>query len=82
MLNIFSQTDPVKHKKGRQPIAKLYSSAGVSTLEPHMNKVINQLCDELEKRFTGHNAGQVCNLGQWILFCKYIFIIGNFQDLD
>ncbi|CAG1960374.1 unnamed protein product [Fusarium graminearum] len=68
VLNTFSQTDPVKHKKGRQPIAKLYSSAGVSTLEPHMNKVINQLCDELEKRFTGHNAGQVCSLGQWILF--------------
>ncbi|XEV03397.1 hypothetical protein FSHL1_008684 [Fusarium sambucinum] len=69
VLNLFSQTDPQRHKKERQPIAKLYSSAGVSTLEPHMDKVINQLCDELEKRFTGDNAEpKGCNLGQWILF--------------
>ncbi|KAF5724352.1 cytochrome P450 monooxygenase [Fusarium mundagurra] len=69
VLNIFSQTDPAKHRKERQPIAKLYSSAGISTLEPHMDKVINQLCRELEERFMdGDNAGKICNIGRWILF--------------
>ncbi|KAM5359488.1 hypothetical protein ACJZ2D_014423 [Fusarium nematophilum] len=69
VLNIFSQTDPVKHKKERQPIAKLYSSAGIGIFEPHMDKVINQLCRELESRFMdGDNAAKVCDLGRWILF--------------
>ncbi|KAJ3546966.1 hypothetical protein NM208_g1739 [Fusarium decemcellulare] len=69
VLNLFSQTDPVKHRRERQPIAKHYSSAGISVLEPHMDKVVDQLCDQLEKRFMdGDNAGKVCNIGQWILF--------------
>jgi hypothetical protein len=72
LLNLFSQTDPVKHRRERQPIAKFYSSASVSTLEPHMDKVINQLCEELERRFIdGDNADKVCNIGQWISYCEY-----------
>lgn len=36
-----------------------------------MDKVIDQFCNELEKRYIdGGNAGKVCNLGQWTLFCK------------
>ncbi|KAH6888430.1 cytochrome P450 [Thelonectria olida] len=69
VLNLFSQTDPVKHKRERQPVAKHYSSASISLLEPHMDKVVNTLCEQLEKRFIdGDNARKVCNLGQWILF--------------
>ena len=71
VLNLFSQTDPVKHRKERQPIAKHYSSAGITTVEPHMDKVIDQFCNELEKRYIdGDNAGKVCDIGQWTLFCK------------
>ncbi|KAH7254694.1 cytochrome P450 [Fusarium solani] len=69
VLNLFSQTDPVKHRKERQPIAKHYSSAGITTVEPHMDKVIDQFCNELEKRYIdGDNAGKVCDIGQWTLF--------------
>lgn len=71
VLNLFSQTDPVKHRKERQPLSKHYSSGGITTLEPHMDKVIAQFCGELEKRFIdGDNAGKVCNIGEWTLFCK------------
>ncbi|RSM00733.1 hypothetical protein CDV31_011658 [Fusarium ambrosium] len=69
VLNLFSQTDPVKHRKERQPIAKHYSSAGITSVEPHMDKVIDQFCNELEKRYIdGDNAGKVCDIGQWTLF--------------
>ncbi|KAI5458779.1 cytochrome P450 [Mariannaea sp. PMI_226] len=69
VLNLFSQTDPVKHKLERQPVAKHYSNAAISTVEPHMDKVIDQFCQQLEKRFMdGANAGKVCNIGQWILY--------------
>lgn len=71
VLNLFSQTDPVKHRKERKPIAKFYSTSGVTALEPHINKVIDQLCWQLEQRFMdGNNVGKVCDIGQWILFCK------------
>jgi hypothetical protein len=37
-----------------------------------MDKVINQLCEELERRFIdGDNADKVCNIGQWISYCEY-----------
>ncbi|KAM5344562.1 hypothetical protein ACJ41O_013097 [Fusarium nematophilum] len=43
--------------------------AGIGIFEPHMDKVINQLCRELESRFMdGDNAAKVCDLGRWILF--------------
>ena len=36
-----------------------------------MDKVVNQLCHELEKRFIdGSNAGKTFDLGQWILYCE------------
>ncbi|KAJ4256252.1 hypothetical protein NW762_009332 [Fusarium torreyae] len=69
VYNIFSQTDPVQHKKERHPIAKLYSSASITNVEPHMDKVINQFCGILEKRFMeGENAEKAFDLGQWVLF--------------
>ncbi|KAI1056935.1 hypothetical protein LB507_002367 [Fusarium sp. FIESC RH6] len=69
VLNLFSQTDPAKHRKERKPIAKFYSTSGVTALEPHINKVIDQLCWQLEQRFMdGNNVGKVCDIGQWILF--------------
>ncbi|RYP80987.1 hypothetical protein DL770_006032 [Monosporascus sp. CRB-9-2] len=74
VLNLFSQTDPVKHAKERKPIAKHYSPTATTALEPHMDKVINKLCCELEKRFIdGPNRGTVFDLGRWILFCAVTF---------
>ncbi|RGP77378.1 pisatin demethylase [Fusarium longipes] len=69
VLNLFSQTDPHKHKRERQPIAKFYSTASITALEPHIDKVINQLCRQLEESFVDEpNVGKICDIGQWILF--------------
>jgi hypothetical protein len=76
VLNLFNQADPLKHRKERRPLSKPYSSAGITTLEPHMDKVINQLRGELQKRYVyGDNAEKVCNIGQWILSCKSHFTL-------
>lgn len=68
VLNIFSQTDPVKHAKQRKPIAKYYSPSATAALEPHMDKIINKLCHQLETRFV--EKSKTCDLGKWILYCR------------
>ncbi|KAI6778147.1 uncharacterized protein J7T54_007193 [Emericellopsis cladophorae] len=74
VLNLFSQTDPVKHSKERKPIAKHYSPSATAALEPHMDKVINKLCFELEKRFIDSpNSHKDFDLGRWILYWAVTF---------
>ncbi|CAM1502523.1 Fc.00g045070.m01.CDS01 [Cosmosporella sp. VM-42] len=69
VYNLFSQTDPSKHAKERKPVAKYFSSSAMTTMEPHIDKVANQLCHELETRFIdGPKSGQAFDLGQWILY--------------
>lgn len=71
IYNLFSQTDPHVHARERKPIAKYFSPAGVAPLEPHMDRSIEILCGQLEDRYmNGGNAGRVCDLGDWIDFCK------------
>ena len=43
----------------------------MTAMEPHIDKVANQLFYELERRFIdGPKAGQAFDLGRWILYCK------------
>lgn len=72
VYSIFSTTDPVEHARTQRPIAKHFSFSSVLALEPHMDKVINDLCSHLERRFTdGPQKGKPCDLGEWIAFCLY-----------
>lgn len=68
VLNLFSETDSAKHARERKPIAKYYSPAGTAALEPHMDKIINDLCTQLEQRFV--DTSTPFDLGRWILYCK------------
>jgi len=35
-----------------------------------MDKVIDLFCKRLEQEFIdGPNAGKICNIGDWLLFC-------------
>ena len=72
IYNLFSQTDNDLHAREKRPISKHYSMNGILPLEPHIDSTITKFCDELEKRFVNPpNAGKVCNLGDWILYCEY-----------
>ena len=71
MLNLFSQTDPVKHAKERRPVGKYYSAAAMTALEPHMDKVINQLCYELDTRFV--SKGESLDFSDWVNYCTSTF---------
>lgn len=71
VYNLFSQLDKDKHAAEKKPIAKYYAPNGVAPLEPHVDKTIKQLCDELERHFmNGTEAGKPFNLGDWILYCS------------
>lgn len=56
------------HSKERKPIAKFYSPVATSGIEPHMDKVINLLCEQLDSRFLSEDRS--FDLGRWILYCE------------
>ena len=66
-MNLFSETNPAKHAKERRPIGKYYSTAAMTSLEPHMDKVIEQLCYQLETRFA--SKGAILDFSDWINYC-------------
>ncbi|ROW10049.1 hypothetical protein VPNG_06518 [Cytospora leucostoma] len=66
VYNLFSETDAHKHAKEKRPIAKYYSPVGVAALEPHMDKIIGNLCHALETRFMEN--GHSFDLGKWLLY--------------
>lgn len=54
----------------KRPIVKYYSQGSVLNLEPLMDTVIGDFCDQLETRFINGKQNQECDLGQWIGFCE------------
>ncbi|GAB1312635.1 Pisatin demethylase [Madurella fahalii] len=75
VYSIFSTTDPAEHARMQRPVAKYFSFGSVIAMEPLMDKALNDLCDQLERRFTnGRGNGQVCDLGDWIAFCAWDLI--------
>ncbi len=74
VYTIFSTTDPVEHAHIRRPIAKYYSQSSVLTFEPHVDKLVDELCRHLESRFIDVPGGpEECDLGKWIGFCEAYF---------
>ena len=72
VYNLFSEIDPQQHARERKPISKYYSMSSIFPLEPHMDNVLNQLCQQLETRFIdGQNVGKPANIGEWLLFYSW-----------
>ncbi|KAJ0383477.1 hypothetical protein COL922a_010402 [Colletotrichum nupharicola] len=70
IFNLFSETDPERHKQERKYVAKYYSRRSISFLEPKMNDTIKLLCNQLDKQCIG-SLGVEKNgfdLGAWILY--------------
>ncbi|KAK1759126.1 cytochrome P450 [Echria macrotheca] len=79
MYSIFSEPDEDKHAAEKRLIAKYYSAAGALTVEPLIDKIIAQLCAELETRFiTTSEIGTAksFDLGSWILYYAWD-VVGN-----
>lgn len=68
VYNLFSQIDKQQHAQEKRPIAKFYSPNFAISLEPHVDNVITQFCNELETRFI--SPGKPVDLGEWITFCS------------
>jgi hypothetical protein len=71
VYNLFSTSNSAEHARMKRPVAKYFSLGSVLALEPHMDKAIDDLCDNLERRFTdGPEKGKACDLGEWIAYCS------------
>jgi len=79
---MFSATDPDEHTRIKRPVAKYYSASSCAALEPHMDEVIRDLCDHLERRFID-SAGKPkdCDLGDWIAFCMRALLLSAIRRL-
>lgn len=77
---MFSETDSVKHARLKRPIARYFTVPSVLAMEPHMNKVLDDFCDYLDKRFVG--TGKACVLGDWLSYCEYMMGDFNFFEIQ
>lgn len=76
IYNLFSECKPEVHALQKRPIAKYYSLNGVLPLEPHIDEIIRYFCQRLEENFVDvSNGSRICDLGEWISFCKAISFV-------
>jgi hypothetical protein len=48
-----------------------YSLKGILSLESHIDVMIQYFCQRLEENFIdAPNGTQICDIGEWISFCK------------
>jgi cytochrome P450 len=67
VFNLFSKTDGKEHARERRPVARYYTVANITTLEPHMDKVIDHLCRQLDSKSVD---GRI-DLGRWLTYCTF-----------
>lgn len=70
--HMFSQVDNVEHARLKRPVVRHYSVPSVIAMEPHMDRVIVDFCDHLEKRFV--KTGAVCDFSNWLAFYAWDFL--------
>lgn len=76
---MFSETNNVEHARLKRPVVRHYSVPSVLAMEPHMDKVIDEFCDHLQKRFV--ETGKPCEFGDWIAFCESVVLL-NVQNVN
>lgn len=64
---IFSEPDPANHARLKRPIAKFFSQGNVLTKEMFVDKVVEDMCQQLNKS----SGNQSCDFGEWISFCSW-----------
>ena len=85
IYNLFSETRRDAHAREKRPISKHYSMTGVLPLEPHIDEMIQYLCQRLDENFVnGSGTTKVCELDDWTAFCEYlkkIYPVGSITKL-
>lgn len=83
--HMFSETDNVEHARLKRPVVRHYSVPAVLAMEPHMDKVIADFLQHLQKRFV--EPKKACDFGNWLSYCTSSFlsfavVIGWFVSTD
>ncbi|KXX74662.1 Pisatin demethylase [Madurella mycetomatis] len=72
VFHMFSETDNVEHARLKRPVVRHYSVPAVLALEPHMDKVIADLLQHLQKRFV--EPKKTCQFGEWLGYYAWDFL--------
>ena len=65
---MFSETDNVEHARLKRPVVRHYSVPAVLAMEPHMDKVIADFLQHLQKRDV--EPKKACEFGEWLGYCE------------
>ncbi|KAK6214188.1 hypothetical protein LQW54_004614 [Pestalotiopsis sp. IQ-011] len=69
VYNLFSETSEHVHSQQKRPIAKYYTATAVSALEPHMDQMLERLCQILAaKSVDDTDKAKVLDLGSWLSY--------------
>ncbi|KAK0744864.1 cytochrome P450 [Apiosordaria backusii] len=71
--HMFSTTDQTEHAQMKRPIVKHFSLGSVLALEPHYDRVLGELIQQLDTRFL-KASNTTCDLGEWIAFYAWDLI--------
>ena len=64
---LFSQTDEVYHDKLRRSLAGAYSMSGIIRYEPFVNRTLDVLLEQLDRKFAGKKGSDgIVNLLRWM----------------
>lgn len=66
---MFSEVGNVEHARLKRPVVRHYSVPSVRAMEPHMDKIIQELYGHLQRRFV--EIGKICEIGDWLAYYKY-----------
>jgi hypothetical protein len=66
---VFNTRDEALHKKIKSPIAPLFSLSNVLPLEGFVNKTIQAMTEQLDKRFVGSQA--TFDLADWLQYFAF-----------
>lgn len=70
--HMFSETDNVEHARLKRPVVRHYSVPSVLAMEPHMDAVVADLLQHLQKRFV--QPKKTCEFGEWLGYYAWDFL--------
>ncbi|KAK0634755.1 cytochrome P450 [Bombardia bombarda] len=70
--HMFSEVNNVEHARLKRPIVRHFSVPAVLVTEPHMDKVILDFINHLQKQFV--EPAKVCEFGEWIAYYAWDFL--------
>ena len=81
--NVFSTASVEENRAMKRPIAKLYTSGVVLSMEPLIDAGIREFCEQIEQSFIQGDMNskekKICDLTKWLNFCTAYFLYAQMK---